>query len=121
LIDDAAVIVWIHDFVSRTNLMRTISTAVFLFGLSLCSAAEAQMFREACHVETICPGVQRGGGKVVACLKTHRADLSEQCYAALGRFMINRSGNSNGASAARRGMGPAGGEPDGAAPDPTLQ
>jgi hypothetical protein len=110
-----------HIFVSGNNSMRAISTAAFLLGVSLWSQADAQGFRQPCHVETLCPGVQRGGGQIVACLKTHRADLSEQCYAALGRFMINRSGNSNGASAAGRGMGPAGGEPDGAAPDPTLQ
>jgi hypothetical protein len=110
-----------HDFLRRIESMRAISIAVFLLGVSLASQASAQMFRAACHVETLCPGVQSGGGKVVACLKTHKADLTEQCYAALGRFMMNRRGNSNGASGAGRGMGPAGGQPGGEAPDPTLQ
>jgi hypothetical protein len=101
--------------------MRALSTAAFLVALSLSSAASAQMFREACHVKSLCPGVQSGGGKVVACLKAHKADLSEQCYAALGRSMMNRAGNSNRGAGPGRDMGPTGGQPGGEAPDPTLQ
>ena len=76
--------------------MRSISVGVVLLGVSLSGAAHAQMFRAACHVDTLCPGVERGGGKVVACLRTHKSELTEQCFAALGRFMINRNPQGQG-------------------------
>lgn len=99
--------------------MRSISVGVVLLGVSLSGAAHAQMFRAACHVDTLCPGVERGGGKVVACLRTHKSELTEPCFAALGRFMINRNPQGQGQGQKGSEPAPAGGDQD--APPPGSQ
>ena len=71
--------------------MRSISTVALLLGLSLSGAAQAQVFRAPCHVDTLCPGVERGGGKIMNCLRTHKSELSEACFTAIGHFTINRN------------------------------
>ncbi len=71
--------------------MRSISTVALLLGISLSGAAQAQVFRAPCHVDTLCPGVERGGGKIMNCLRTHKSELSEACFAAIGHFTINRN------------------------------
>jgi hypothetical protein len=40
---------------------------------------------EACKkdVETLCPGVQPGDGRIAACMKEHRRKLSDGCKTAL--------------------------------------
>jgi hypothetical protein len=113
--------------------MRSTSIIALLLGISLTGAAQAQIFRAPCHVDTLCPGVERGGGKIVACLKTHKSELSEQCFAALGHFMMNRNGggkkgagagagdDQGGAGQGGAGQGGAGGAPgpgDSTAPPP---
>jgi hypothetical protein len=70
--------------------MRMMAALVLLTTVSLSVAADAQSFRAACNVDNICQGVKRGGGRIFACLRTHESALTEQCYAALGHFMINR-------------------------------
>ena len=34
-------------------------------------------------VERLCPGVEPGGGRIVACLKAHKMDMSVGCAMAL--------------------------------------
>ena len=34
-------------------------------------------------VQTLCPNVPRGGGRIAACLKSHASDVSPECKAAL--------------------------------------
>jgi hypothetical protein len=34
-------------------------------------------------VQTLCPGVQRGGGRIMACLKSHAPEVSSGCKAAI--------------------------------------
>lgn len=43
---------------------------------------------QACQADAakLCPGVQPGGGRVLACLKQHEAELSAGCQAALPRL-----------------------------------
>jgi hypothetical protein len=55
-------------------------------------------------VHTLCPGVQPGGGRIVACLKTHAAEVSPACKAAIK------------AARARRGQQPPGSGPPAGAP-----
>jgi hypothetical protein len=47
-------------------------------------------------VQTLCPNVQPGGGRVMACLKSHAAQVSEDCKAAVkaehGRHAQQSSG-----------------------------
>jgi Cysteine rich repeat len=49
-------------------------------------------------VQALCPDVQRGGGRIAACLNSHAAEVSPDCKAALK------------AAHGRRGQ-PSGGEP----------
>jgi hypothetical protein len=48
--------------------------------------------REACRadVATLCPGIQPGEGRVVACMKEHAAQLSDGCKAAMAQARGNR-------------------------------
>jgi hypothetical protein len=102
--------------------MRSISTVALLLGISLSGAAQAQVFRAPCHVDTLCPGVERGGGKIMNCLRTHKSELSEACFAAIGHFTINRNPSAkkgSGAPADDQGGGAAG--PGDAAPAAPAQ
>jgi hypothetical protein len=87
--------------------MRILACAALAFGLISASAAEAQMFREPCHVEEICPGVESGGGRILNCLAQHKEELSQHCLAAIGRSVLNQRPDGPGG----KGGGPGG--PDG--------
>jgi hypothetical protein len=50
-------------------------------------------------VQTLCPGVQRGGGRIMACLKSHETEVSAGCKAAIKE------------AHARHGQQPPGSEP----------
>ncbi len=45
----------------------------------------AQKLRAACEtdVQSLCPGVQPGGGRLLQCLKQHQKEVSPDCVAAL--------------------------------------
>ena len=47
----------------------------------------AREVHEACKndVEKLCQGIQPGGGRILACLKSHEAELSGPCKAVLAR------------------------------------
>jgi len=47
--------------------------------------ARLKTFVQACGADNkrFCQGVQRGGGRVVACLQSHASELSSQCSAVL--------------------------------------
>jgi hypothetical protein len=89
--------------------MRNLACAILALGLIGASAAEAQMFREPCHVEELCPGVESGGGRILNCLAQHKGELSQHCLAAIGRTVLNQRGKG------RHGPGMQGG--DGSGPD----
>lgn len=42
-------------------------------------------------VERLCPGIQRGGGRIVACLKQNEAQLSAACKDALAKAREKRA------------------------------
>ncbi len=48
--------------------------------------------REACHQdrETLCRGVEKGGGRIARCMAEHRAQLSPACKLALADRMLER-------------------------------
>ena len=73
--------------------MRLILVAVFACGLAAPGAALAQGFRMQCHVQSLCPGVEAGGGRIMNCLRAHKNELSEPCLAAIGRMTLNRRAN----------------------------
>jgi hypothetical protein len=47
--------------------------------------------RDACQadVQKLCPGVQPGGGRIVACLKEHKDDVSDGCKQAIAKAREN--------------------------------
>ena len=55
-------------------------------------------------VQTLCPGVPHGGGRIMACLKSHAAEVSTGCKAAIKE------------AHARRGQQPSGIEPPATTP-----
>ncbi|MDE2363062.1 MAG: hypothetical protein KGM42_10330 [Hyphomicrobiales bacterium] len=62
-------------------------------GLTLAAAAPALAdARSACRqdVETLCNGVERGGGRIMRCMSEHRAALSPTCKMALADRMLER-------------------------------
>jgi len=69
--------------------MRILSTIIVFCGLLSAGNAYAQAFRAPCHVDTICPGVSRGGGRIMQCLRVHKSALSQECFASIGRSVMN--------------------------------
>jgi hypothetical protein len=67
------------------------------------SAANALSAGCADDVRTLCAGVQPGGGRIIACLKQHRDELSPQCKQAAAQA----SGQTAGADAATAPASPA--------------
>ena len=70
----------------------TIASLAFVIASSWAPARAAETapaatgpVAEACKkdMETLCPGVQPGDGRVAACMKEHRRKLSDDCKAAL--------------------------------------
>jgi hypothetical protein len=72
--------------------MRILVCAVLAFEFIGAGAAEAQIFREPCHVEELCSGVESGGGRILNCLAQHKGELSQHCLAAIGRSVLNQRG-----------------------------
>jgi len=88
--------------------MRSTSVIALLFVLALSGAADAQGFGGPCHVSALCPGVVRGGGRIMNCLRAHQAGLSQQCLAAIGRTILNRRGRGRYGPGLMQGGGPGG-------------
>lgn len=57
--------------------------------------AARQAMRQACtaDVQTFCSDVQKGGGKILKCLKGHEAELSAECKNAAVSLRAARQGN----------------------------
>jgi hypothetical protein len=53
---------------------------------------DRQAIRQACIADTqkLCGDVAAGGGKVMQCLRSHRADLSAGCQSAWGQLQADR-------------------------------
>ncbi|CAN7163776.1 cysteine rich repeat-containing protein [Phenylobacterium sp. LjRoot219] len=66
----------------------TAGALVFLVAATAAAAQQAEMsgaVRQACagDVKTLCPTVQPGGGKIVACLRENAAKVSPGCKQAM--------------------------------------
>ena len=82
----------------------------FILLLVVCAAAaesalaqdQLAVIRAACaeDAQTLCAGVQPGGGRIVACLKAHKESLSDQCKKAAGLAANPGSGSAPGAPSA---------------------
>lgn len=55
--------------------------------------ASARQKRQACEpdVQRLCPGIEAGGGRILACLRKHDAELSPACRAAMPNRSHDRS------------------------------
>ena len=82
--------------------MKRFAMIPLLLGLLAPAPVWAQGVWPACHVRALCAGVQPGGGRIVDCLRAHKAQLSQACYVALGRAQLDlgRHGGSQAANAA---------------------
>jgi hypothetical protein len=60
--------------------------------------AEPGAGRGAClrDIKTICAGVQPGGGRIRNCIREHRAELSQECKAAIAERLTARRQNRQG-------------------------
>lgn len=56
--------------------------------------AARQSLREACaeDVQTLCSGMQPGGGKIMRCLKDNKDKVSQSCKDAAASFRAARNG-----------------------------
>jgi hypothetical protein len=53
-------------------------------------ASKMQSVAKACNIDTVCAGVQPGGGRVIECLREHLSSLSDECLASLGLMMLKQ-------------------------------
>jgi hypothetical protein len=60
----------------------SISALAFSGPSALAQQAEAMKYCKA-DVARLCPGVQMGGGRIVACLKEHKMEVSVGCAKAI--------------------------------------
>ncbi len=70
--------------IRRLALASTLSLAAFVSAESgaLAQQAEAMKYCKA-DVARLCPGVPPGGGRIIACLKQHKEEMSIGCGKAL--------------------------------------
>lgn len=54
------------------------------------AAARAAFMACRSDLGTYCANVEPGGGRILACMKTHEADLSQDCRDALAKAAANR-------------------------------
>ncbi|MBV8662799.1 MAG: hypothetical protein JO107_06825, partial [Hyphomicrobiales bacterium] len=87
-----------------------------ILALSPITVVHAQAVRSACHVDTLCQGVESGQGRIMKCLRAHKTELSQTCLAAIGRSVMNW-GNRGGGAGGPGGEGPMGGGPNGPGPN----
>lgn len=73
----------------------TVFTLAVFASLQPAHAQDRAALRNACRddVAKLCPGVKPGGGRVAACFKEKREDLSQDCRAALQQANASRRKN----------------------------
>jgi hypothetical protein len=73
--------------------------------------------RAACEldIQTLCSDTEAGGGNFLRCLRTHRAELSDQCTASLPRGPQGRGGKRKAAGSKKAAGAEAAASPDQAA------
>lgn len=96
--------------------MRLAFAVALLVGLMLSGASYAQNMQGACHVRTLCAGVQPGGGAIIKCLSAHKDELSQQCLAAIGLRVLNRQHGGQSGPDPMGGEGPNGTDSSSAPP-----
>jgi hypothetical protein len=101
--------------------MRGVGIIALVLAVSPINVVHAQALRSACHLETLCAGVQQGQGRIMQCLRAHKTELSQACLAAIGRQVMNggnRGGGAGGPGPGGPGGGPMGQGSQGPGPGP---
>ncbi len=70
----------IHHFAIAAAI--SLAALVFAGPNALAQQAEAMKYCKA-DVARLCPGVQMGGGRIIACLKAHKMEVSVGCAKAI--------------------------------------
>ena len=105
---------------ARCAMRRLILLLVIWAAAAESALAQDQLaaIRAACaeDAQKLCAGVQPGGGRIVACLKAHKASLSDQCKEAAGLAANPTSSSASGASSAPPAQEAPASEPPATAP-----
>jgi hypothetical protein len=75
----------------RSLRLAAIAAAVLVPTLALAEPG-AGMGPCKADLQSLCAGVQRGGGRIRDCMKEHRAQLSAACKVAIADRMLERGG-----------------------------
>lgn len=81
-------------------------SVLMIFAISPVAHA-AEGWGKACNVAALCAGVQPGGGRLVACLKSHYNELTDACFLAFGRTALGHNAGQAQTGAAPAETGPA--------------
>jgi Cysteine rich repeat len=79
--------------IHRFAIVSALSLAAFAFVAPSVRAQQAEAMKYCkADVARLCPGVQMGGGRIIACLKEHKMEVSVGCAKAL-QAMKAKMGN----------------------------
>ena len=74
---------------SRLFAASLIGFALLSFSVSAALAQSEAMALCKSDVERLCPGVAPGGGRIIACLKQHKMEMSVGCAKAMQKMKAN--------------------------------
>ena len=95
-------------FVDLLSLILSAVAVIGLLGVLTASPAFAQTPRtltpemraalETCRpdIERLCPGVQPGDGRIMACMREHRTEISQACRSAMLSAAQSRTATTGG-------------------------
>ena len=66
--------------IGQSAIAATLSALALASSVPSASAQQAEAMKYCkAHVARLCPGVQMGGGRIIACLKEHKMEVSVGC------------------------------------------
>ncbi|MBJ3775135.1 cysteine rich repeat-containing protein [Acuticoccus mangrovi] len=86
-----------QKFAGRAFGALTLGAVLLPAGLAMAQTAqpritqaEAMQIASACKadIQRICPGVQPGGGRVMACMRAKASEVSPGCQAVIGEILL---------------------------------
>lgn len=82
------------------KIASCLTAAALGLGLTTASVAFAQSGARPCKADEakLCAGIQPGGGRIAACMKQHKDELSPACKQQLAKRHERRQGQRGGAA-----------------------